>query len=151
MLIETICGIDRAHIAFPDASGAYPDPFQALLAPIGQSAVDIAKRVSSKRDQTFRCTVFHYTYTGVAFYSLVHSASWEFHGAASVYLYLSRAGIIKKSIIWYRECAVRSTWCFARTCVHVFYIRHVCTLPFFQGNLMKSVKWQAYINSIIEI
>lgn len=58
MLIETICGIDRAHIAFPDASGAYPDPFQALLAPIGQSAVDIAKRVSSKRDQTFRCTVY---------------------------------------------------------------------------------------------
>lgn len=100
MLIETICGIDRAHIAFPDASGAYPDPFHALLAPIGQSAVDIAKRVSSKRDQTFRYTVFHYTYTGLAFYSLVHSAPWEFYEAASVYLYVySGAGIIKKSII----------------------------------------------------
>lgn len=29
MLIETICGIDPAHIAFPDASAAYPILLQA--------------------------------------------------------------------------------------------------------------------------
>lgn len=96
--------------------GSLPGPVQALLVPIGQSAVDIAKRVSSERDQTFRCTVFHYMHTGVAFYSLVHSASWEFHGTISVYLYLSRVEIIKKSIIWYREYRQECiTWCFAQT------------------------------------
>lgn len=66
MLIETICGIDRAHIAFPDASEAYPVLLQAPRPRQGRSAVDIAKRVSSEHDQTFRCTIFHYTYTSAA-------------------------------------------------------------------------------------
>lgn len=57
MLIETICGIDPAHIAFPDASAAYTVLLQ--LPRSDRAAVDIAKRVSPECDQTFRYTVLH--------------------------------------------------------------------------------------------
>jgi len=46
---------------FSRCLGSLSGPVAASSLAIGRSAVDIAKRVSSERDQTFRCTVFHYT------------------------------------------------------------------------------------------
>jgi len=45
---------------FSRCLGSLSGPVAASSLAMGRSAVDIAKRVSSERDQTFRCTVFHY-------------------------------------------------------------------------------------------
>lgn len=62
--------LTRRILLFPMLWEPTPVLLQAPRSPIGRSAVDIAKRVSSERDQTFRCTVFHYMYTAAPLYGV---------------------------------------------------------------------------------